>query len=392
MPRPVKSLQIVGNSSYGGASYLILEWCQYLLKQGCSVDVLATDPLFCERLRAISGVRLIEDVLIPRDIEPKQDLKAFWRAVRLLRREHYEIVHTYTATPSFVGRIASRLVGVPVILHHQAGWTVTEFSSLKERFLYTPLEYIATLASTKSICVSHAIYQQAQQLRLAPHRKLVTICNGIDPKPFLAAESSNVGKELRHSWDIPDDHLLIGGTGRLSVQKDNDTLVQAMASLRSLIPERPFILLLAGDGPAREKLQRLVRDLRLDEQVRFLGFYNNIPGLLATLDAFVSTSLREGLSISLMEAMASSLPIVSTNILPNAELIEHEVTGLLVPPKQPEQVALAIARFISDPDLAQRCGVAAQQRVLDCYSIDRMFQETWSLYVQLLAEKRHIKA
>ena len=352
MPRPVKSLQIVGNSSYGGASYLILEWCQYLLKQGCSVDVLATDPVFCERLRAISGVRLIEDILIPRNIVPKQDLRAFWRAVRLLRREQYEIVHTYTATPSFVGRIASRLVGVPVILHHQAGWTVTEFSSLKKRFLYTPLEYMATLASTKGICVSRAVYQQAQQFCIAPHRKLVTICNGIDPEPFLTATRSNIGQELRRSWNIPDDHLLIGGTGRLSAQKDIETLILALASLRSLVPEQPFTLLLAGEGPAREKLLRLARDLSLDGQVRFLGFYNNIPGLLAMLDVFISTSLWEGLSISLMEAMASSLPIVTTNILPNAELIEHEVTGLLVPPKQPEQVALAIARFVSDPDLA----------------------------------------
>ena len=120
--------------------------------------------------------------------------------------------------------------------------------------------------------------------------------------------------------------------------------------------------------------------------MRFLGFCREIPAFLAGLDVFVSPSFREGLSISLLEAMAAARPIVTTSILPNAELIEHEVTGLLVPPRDPEQVAEAIARFAREPGLAQRCALAARQRVLDHYTLDRMFQETWDLYIGLLKE------
>ena len=86
--------------------------------------------------------------------------------------------------------------------------------------------------------------------------------------------------------------------------------------------------------------------------------------------------------------MAAAKPIVTTSILPNAELIEHQVTGLLVPPQTPDQIAQAIARFVNEPELAQSCGAAAKQRVLEHYSIDRMFQETWDLYIDLLSGRQ----
>jgi len=381
-----KSLQICGDSSYGGGGYLLIRWCEYLLSRGWQVDVLATHPMVVAELARIPGLRLIESIYIPRDIAPIRDVQAFIQLLVLLHRQSYDVVHTYTATPSFLGRVVARLVGVPVILHHQAGWTVTDFSSPLERMLYTPLEYLATLASTKSICVSRAVAQQAGQLHIAPANKLVTICNGIEPAPFIAATKNGAGQAYRHRSGIPSDHLLIGNTGRLAPQKDNDTLIRAMVCLKSLIGSGSFILLLAGDGPDQQKLEDLVHSLGLRRQVRFLGFCREIPAFLAGLDVFVSPSFREGLSISLLEAMAAARPIVTTSILPNAELIEHEVTGLLVPPRDPEQVAEAIARFAREPELAQRCALAARQRVLDHYTLDRMFEETWNLYISLLRE------
>lgn len=383
----MKSLQVVGDSKYGGATYLILEWCKYLIDQSCKVDVLSTDKTTVSELRKLSGVRVVDSILIPREIELLSDLHAFVQLLSLLRENHYDIVHTYTATPGFLGRIAARLVGTPVILHHQAAWTVTDFSSTLERLLYTPLEYLATLASTKSVSVSHAIARQASQLHIAPNNKLVTICNGIEPWPFITAAQNGVGKRFRQELGIPADHMLIGNTGRLWPQKDNETLIRAMVHLKSHVTHIPFVLLLVGDGPDRQKLEDMAYSLGLGEQVKLLGFRRDIPAILAGFDIFVNPSLREGLSISILEAMASAKPIVTTSILPNAELIEHEVTGLLVNPRSPEQVALAISRFVNEPELAQKCGETARQRVLERYTLDRMVQETWDLYISLLQEK-----
>lgn len=378
-----KTLQICGNSSYGGAGPLVLKWCEYLLARGWQVDVLATDAFFVQQLERLPGLRVIEDIYVPRDIVPARDARAFIQMVALLRRERYSVVHTYTATPSFLGRLAARLTGVPVILHHQAGWTVTEFSSPRERILYTPLEYLAVMASSRSICVSHAVAEQGRQLHIAPPHKLVTVCNGIDPGPFIAATQNGCRDAVRHELGIPCDHVVIGNTSRLAPQKDNQALIHAMVFLRSLLEDVPFTLLLAGEGPDRPALENLVGSLGLSEQVRLLGFRTDIPAFLASVDIFASPSLWEGLSISLLEAMAAARPIVSTSIPPNAELIQHEVTGLLVPPRSPRGLAKAIARLARDGELARRCAATARRRVLEDYTVDRMCQETWDLYLGL---------
>jgi glycosyltransferase involved in cell wall biosynthesis len=380
-----RTLQIVGDSKYGGAGYLLLRWCDYLVSRGWEVDVLATDPFVVAKLEEINHVCVIKDILIPREITPLQDLSAFFKLMNRMKRERYRVVHTYTAAPSFLGRIAARLSGVPVIVHHQAGWTVTDFSSPLEKLIYTSLEYIATLASTRSICVSHAIKQQAAQLHIAPLHKLVTICNGIDPQPFIAASEKRAIQ--RKTLEIPDGCLAIGSTGRLSLQKDNATLIRGAAYLRENLPSLDFRLLLAGDGPDFPQLDALRHELNLTDHVRFLGICHEIPEFLAALDVFISSTLREGMSISILEAMAAAKPIVATSIAPNVELIEDGVTGLLAPVKMPEKIAEAITRFVQEPVLAQKCALGARRRLLENYTLDRMFQETWDLYLDLLGEK-----
>jgi glycosyltransferase involved in cell wall biosynthesis len=380
-------LQILGDSKFGGGTYLVLSWCRFLVGKGCDVALLSTDNTTISKAKQIEGVRIIHGILIPRDPSPLQDIKAVIALLRLLRKESFDVVHTHTSTPGFVGRMAAWLAGTRLRFHSAHGWPVSEFSKLGARLIFTLAEYLAGLISTRIICVSHATATLGRRLHIAPVRKLVTICNGIDPEPFIVATENNSGKEVREELGIPSDWLVIGNVNRLALQKDNNSLIKAIVPLKRLLRDRPFVLLLVGDGPDRKKLENLATSLGVNEQVRFLGFRQDIPRILSVLDIFVSPSLWEGLSISLLEAMAAAKPIVTTSILPNVELIQHEVTGLLVPPKSPEQIAKAIVRFVEEPDLAQRCGIAARQHVLEHYTIDRMFQEMWDLYISLLHEK-----
>jgi glycosyltransferase involved in cell wall biosynthesis len=374
------SLQITGDSPYGGAGYLLLRWCRFLLSKGWQVDILATDTYWISELKKISGLKIIDDIFIPRNISPLHDSSAFIKLLSLMQQNHYDVVHTYTATPGFLGRLTARLVGIPVILHHQAGWTVTEFSSPLERIVYTPLEYFASLVSTKDICVSYAVAQQGCQFHIAPPNKLIVICNGIEPEPFIQASMDGSRDRLRREFNLANNCVVIGNTGRLSPQKDNANLIKAMWHLKSLVTNVPFTILLAGDGPDLDELKGLVTELNLNKEVHLVGFRTDIPAFLAAIDIFVCPSLWEGLSISLLEAMAAAKPIVTTLIAPNAELIEDEITGLLVPPKDPKQIAQAIARFVEDPKLAHECGAAARHRLLNKYTIDKMFQDTLDLY------------
>ncbi len=378
----MKILQVVGDSKFGGATYLILEWCKFLVSHNCDVAVLSTDALTIRELKKIPGVTVIDSIFIPRDVAPMADLRALAKLARLIGKKSYDVIHTHTSTPGFIGRLAACYAGAPVRLHSAHGWPVSEFSSLAERILYTPLENIASRISTRVICVSKAAVDQGARFHLALPKKLVAVCNGIDPTPFLQA-SEQAGQSFRQELGLASDTIMIGNTSRLSPQKDVRSLVEAIPHLSGLMGKREFVVLLAGDGPLREELESLAARLAVASSIRFLGFRSDIPEFLAALDCFVSPSLWEGLSISLMEAMAAARPIVTTNIEPNAELIRHEKTGLLVPTRAPEAIAAAIARVITDRQLADRCAAAARARLLDRFTIRRMFDEQWRLYQEL---------
>ena len=378
----MKVIQLVGDSKYGGATYLIIEWCKYLLAQGCEVDVLSTDAVTVRALNNIPKVKVIDDIYIPREINLRTDVQAFVKLWKLLLREKYDVVHTYTATPGVLGRIAAHISGTPAIFHHQAAWTVNEFSNFSERFFFTPLEFIATIASTRGICVSYAVAKDAEKFCLAPRRKLVIIPNGIDAHPFIHATDADI---LRHQLNLDVNTLVIGTTGRLASDKDFSTLLRAANILRNLM-DRPFVFVFIGDGPDRSMLETVANELGVSDVIYFLGFRDDIPQLLLGIDIFLTTSLREGLSISIMEAMAAARPIVATSIPPNAELIENEKTGLLVDIRSPEQVVRAIERFAHEPDFAARCGSSAREKVLREYTLSRMFQQTWNLYNEFLID------
>src|SRR5262245_4477203 len=376
----LRTLQVVGGHPYGGGSYLFQKWCEYLLSKGCRVDVVRTDPYSAARLKEVRGLNVIEAISIPREIVPAQDARAFVQLVRLMRREGYDVVHTYTATPGLLGRLAARVTGVPVILHHQAGWTVSEDSPSLKRVLFTSLEYLGALAGTRSICVSRAIALEGRRLHTAPSSRLATVCNGIDPQPFLSLDGRTARESLLSRLGIAGHALVIGNASRLVADKDNESLVRSLGHLSQLLRDAPTVLLIAGEGPERSRLEALASSLGVADRVRFLGFQSDIPGFLSALDVFVTPTLREGLSISLLEAMAAAKPIVASSIPHNREVIEEGVTGLVVPTSNPLAIARAIARFATDTELARVCAQAARQRVLDQYTLKRTLDATWALY------------
>jgi len=371
---------VVGGHPYGGGSYLFQKWCEYLLSKGCRVDVVRTDPYSVAQLKDVQGLTVIEAISIPREIVPAQDARAFVQLVRLMRRETYDVVHTYNATPGLLGRLAARVTGVPIILHHQAGWTVGENSPLLRRLFFTPLEYLGGLAGTRSICVSRAIATEAKRLHTAPASRLATICNGIDPQPFLSLDGRAARESSLSRLGIAGEALVIGNAARLVSDKDNESLVRSLGHLSQLLGDVLTVLLIAGEGPERSRLEGLASSLGVADRVRFLGFQSDIPGFLSALDVFVTPTLREGMSISLLEAMAATKPIVASSIPQNREVIEDGVTGLVVPTSNPRAIARAIARFAKDPELARACGQAARQRVLDQYTLERTLEATWALY------------
>jgi len=227
--------------------------------------------------------------------------------------------------------------------------------------LYAPL-------TKHVVVVSVALDEYMCSIVGIPKSKIAVIINGIDVERFRAARC----------FPAPVDNLRIGIIARLAPVKDIATLIRAMAIVHQYNPS--LLLSIFGDGPQRHFLESLVNELGLQSVVTFHGFRRDIPTVLQDVDIFALSSLSEGTSITLLEAMAAGTPVVVTSVGGNPSIVEQEVNGYLVPPGKPDTLAQALLKLAGDPSLRQAMAAANIRKVTKRYSIQAMARSYEALY------------
>lgn len=373
----IRVLHVIGSSKFGGAAAIILGLAHVAKREGWEVDILATDPVFQEKVRE-AGFGLVTLNGINRAIRPLADLRGLWRLWRFLRAKRYTIVHTHTSKGGFLGRLAAKLAAVPVVIHTAHGFAIHEASPVTEKIAYVALERLASCWCDEIVCVSEFHRDWGSQLGLARDRKLVAVPNGIQRcLPTLAPA------QVRESLGMAPETFAILCPSRLAPQKGIEDLLHAVLRFKGLLGGR-FHVYLAGEGPAQEEYKALSAQLGLNDLVTFLGFRDDIPNLLAAADLVVLPSIREGLSISLLEAMAASKTIIATSIGSNREVR----SALLVQPGNREELASAIVRVYQDRNLAAQLAQNAGLRFRQHYTEETMLQDYRRLYLRLLSAKK----
>jgi|OpeIllAssembly_1097287.scaffolds.fasta_scaffold187503_1 glycosyltransferase involved in cell wall biosynthesis len=380
-PRP-KVYQVIGGTSaggpgvgWGGGLWVVLPTTRKLIELGCEVWVLCVTE-FTEQLFKQIGANIVTSPFWRRAICPRMDLLAFWELFRLCRRERFDVVHTHTSKGGFLGRIGARLAGVPLVIHTAHGFYFNQINcGPKEARFYRALEKFAACFCDLIISVNEEDRLSAIQKGVVHPSKIHTVINGINTRRFEnVVPPDSLGADL----DPSGQGILIGTTGRLMQQKGYHYLIQAMPSVLREFPGARVIFV--GDGPLEAELKGLADQLGVSDQCRFLSFRKDIPELLASFDIFVLPSLWEGLSISLLEALAAGKPIVATNIKGNREVIDHGVNGLLVNPEDPAGLAEGIIRLIRDKELARGMGERAREKAKASFSEEAMVRRTLDLY------------
>jgi glycosyltransferase involved in cell wall biosynthesis len=294
---------------------------------------------------------------------------ALVRLARRLRSERIGLVHTFDFYSNIVGVLAARAAGVPVVA--------------SQRNLGTRHRTVARRAASRLVLrLAHrivvnspAVADWLQAEGLAPARKIDVIVNGVDVSRFRRAAGRAAG---------PDpEHVVIGTVANLRPEKGLLHLVTAAAFLRERYDTRVSIW---GDGPMRAELATAVRDLGLDGVVALPGCTEQPERALAELDVFVQPSFTEATSNVLLEAMAMGLPVVATDVGGTSAVVEHEVTGLLVPAGDTAAITKAVIRLVESPELAQRLGAAARARVRTRFGMSRMVTEMESVYVRAMQQ------
>ena len=374
--KQIRVLHVVGSSKFGGASSIILALAEMARREGWTVDILATDPEF-QRETLAAGFGVVPFRGIERAVRPCRDLGAVWRLWRYLRAHPYTVVHTHTSKGGFIGRLAATLAGVPVVIHTAHGFAIHEESPFWEKAAYVALERLASSWCDAVVACSEFHGKWGAELGMAPRRKLRAVPNGISrPMPTFPRE------QVRRSLGIGEDEFAVFCPSRIAASKGIDDLLRAAAILKPRMNGR-FHVYIAGEGPVEETCKRLAAGLDVNDVVTFLGFRTDVPNLLEAADAVALPSFREGLSISLLEAMSASKPIVAVDIGSN-----REVGGsILVPAKNPAALANAIEFLFHDRDASDRLAANAGRRFREHYTEDAMIRNYRRVYVELLAAK-----
>jgi glycosyltransferase involved in cell wall biosynthesis/ribosomal protein S18 acetylase RimI-like enzyme len=383
--KELRVLHIVGDSRYGGVARIILGLGRIAHADGWQVDVLATDPAVQEALQRQS-LGIVNLDVIRREIRPFWDLAGLLRLCRFLRRQRYEIVHTHTSKGGFIGRLAAWLAGVPVIVHTVHGFAFHEQSPALVRIAYSALERLAARWCHRIVSVSEFHQRWALELGICAPPHIQAIPNGITPA-LRSGHCEPAG--LRRQLGVGEGELLILSPTRLAADKGLAYLIEAAAVLSR--GELKYRLAIAGDGPVRARLESMAHATGVSDRVAFLGFREDIGDLLAASDLVILPSLREGLSISLLEAMAAGKPIIASNIGSHRELASQADMARLVPPANPAALAEAIQQVAHDPALMAHLASAAHSLFESRYTEDRMLNEYRQLYLSLVETRLPVR-
>jgi glycosyltransferase involved in cell wall biosynthesis len=358
-------------TAYGGAERALLTLCGGL-------DSASWRQLLVHRPEA--PVRLIREAAalgvetrVAGGAERGRDLAGLHKLTKLLRSERAVVLHAHLPWPlrCTTGLAAAMLARTPAIIATQQLYaTLPLRRRLRQRALSQGVH--------RYIAVSQAMADEMTRDRVVPLRKVRVVRNSV-PTQLL---ESPVDPALRVMLSGGSDRPVVLTLARLFLRKGLGTLLDAAV----LVPEAAFAI--AGEGEDRPVLEARIRELGLQQRVRLLGQRNDIPGLLASSDVFVLPSMREGLPISVLEAMAANRPVIATAIPGTTEIVTAEETGLLFPVGEARLLAEALRRLLADPGLGHRLTRAARIRVQEEFSAELMTRQVERIYEEALGRGR----
>ena len=329
----------------------------------------------------------VKPVIIPelaRKVNLRKDLTAFFKILRMIRREKPDIVHTHTAKAGALGRTAAVLAGVPVRIHTFHGHIFENYFSSYSAAVFIFIERFLAFFSENIVVVSEAQKEEiVKKYKIAGEKKVKVVPLGLELEG-LSAIGSRRGK-TRDELGIGNDCILIGIIGRLVPVKNHRMFLDACKKLFDLAGGLDIKCIVIGDGEEREGLERYAKELGIREKVIFSGWKKEMADVYADLDIVALTSLNEGTPVALIEALASGRPVVSTDVGGVKDVVEDGINGYLVASGDAAGFAKRCYELAKDPEKRRSLGGNGRRKVLKKYSKERLVTDMRGLYEEALA-------
>lgn len=284
-----------------------------------------------------------------------KNIKAYFQLKKLMKEQAFDLVHCHSPVGGVLARLAAKAAGIKKVIYTAHGFHFCKGAPLINWLLFYPVERLLSRYTDTIITINKEDYKRAKSFKS---------CR-VEYVPGIGIDTSSYGMPGIARWarrrelGIADDVVLIISVGEFSKRKNQQVIIKSLAAMKN---DR-IRLMLCGAGQKEKMLRLLVQKYGLEDKVIFMGYRNDIPQLLPLADIFVLSSYREGLTVAVMEAMASALPLVCSNVRGNRDLVKEGRGGYLVAPDDEAAFAKALARLIEDKKLRESFGAFNQKRV-----------------------------
>lgn len=336
-------------------------------------------PLWEQAERA--GVHVVRLDHMSERIAPREDLRCLIELVRLMRRERFTVVHTHCSKAGFLGRLAARIVRVPVVVHTFHIFAVHSGLSPLRRILYKTLDRMMRSSAHEYLAVAPRVAREAVETHLVRPGSVRVVPSAVE----LDRSTPDAGADVRRELGIAPDAPIVGTVGRLVAQKAPLDFVRMAARVREERPDTVFVMV--GDTSLESRpLEKETREeaARLGVPVVFTGFRTDVTRVMSAFDVFVITSRYEGLGRALTEAMGSGRPVVATAVNGVPDLVQPGSTGLLAEPGDTAALAQCVLWLLAHPQEARRMGEQGRDRVRAMFGQDAMCALLDTVYSRLL--------
>jgi len=380
MRAPKKILHVVHSLQVGGLENGLVNLLNRLDPERFEQTVccLTSAGKLAERIK-VPGIEIIE-----LNMPAGQFRFPLMRLVKMFHRLSPHIVHT-RGWPTVDAVFAARCARVAHLVHGEHGREHSDIDG--NNWKRNQIRRLVGHVVDRYVIVCDFFRSWLNEICRVKNERIVYIPNGVDTEKFRPLDCGSALKARERfccQLGLPPDTLLIGTVGRLDPVKDFPTLMKGFRQIKDSFSEAKLVIV--GDGPVRSNLSRLGEELRLDSSLIWLGERNDIPELLRSFDIFVQTSIFEGMSNTILEAMASSLPIVATDTGGNPEVVSNGENGILVPVGGVTELSVALQKYLSDPVLRYKHGSNSRRRAIDCFDLSLMAARYAELYENLAGD------
>src|SRR5690554_1137412 len=388
MDRKIKIVRIINRFNIGGPTFNATFLTKFLSDDfettliGGVPDEGETDSLHILEEYGVKPIVLPE---MSRAINISQEYKAYKKIKKILKEIQPDIVHTHASKAGFLGRMAAFSLGIPVVVHTFHGHVFHSYFGKLKTGLFKQIERYLAKKSSGIIAISNLQkHELADVHRIAKKEKIKVIPLGFDLKKFQENQSEKRAF-IRRKYNLSDDDVAITIVGRLAPVKDHGYFLEVIAKLLETT-HKPIKVFIVGDGSEKEHIQAIVEEINAiyPNTIFMTSWVLDIATFIQGMDIVCLTSKNEGTPVSIIEAQAAGLPVISTDVGGVRDVLENEKSGFVVKRENIETYVESLRLLVEDDVMRKKFSIFGQQTAMDKYNYQRLVAETESYYKELL--------